>query len=214
MSNYPVTYAQVPPVERNRLTVFFRLLILIPHALWLLLYGIAVYVAVVIAWFAIVFTGRWPLGLYDFTAGFLRLSGRVFAYGSLITDTYPPFDGGEHPEYPVRIAIAPPKATYSRAKTFFRLILAIPIYFVQYVLTLWLLLVAIAVWFCGVFAGRTSPGLMETMRMPAAFYLRANAYFFLLTEDWPPFDPGAPAAAPAAAPAPPAPPAAPAMPSS
>jgi hypothetical protein len=41
-----------------------------------------------------------------------------------------------------------------------------------------------------VFAGSTSPGLTEAMRMPMAYYVRANAYFYLITEDWPPFDPG------------------------
>jgi hypothetical protein len=190
MSNYPVTYTQDPPLQRNRLTVFFRALMVIPLAIWACIYGLAFLVVVVLAWFAIVFTGRWPAGLYEFAAGFTRYSGRVLAYCYLITDTYPPFDGGEHPEYPVQIVIAPPKDEYSRLKAFFRVILAIPIYIVQYVFSIWLFFVAIAIWFCGVFAGRTSPGLMEAMRMPMAYYIRANAYFYLVTEDWPPFDPG------------------------
>jgi hypothetical protein len=190
MHNYPVVYTQDPPEKRNRLTVFFRALMVIPLAIWAFFYGIAFFVVVVIAWFAILFTGRWPGGLYDFAAGFLRYSSRVFAYLYLITDVYPPFDGGEHPEYPVQIVIAPPKAEYSRLKTFFRAILAIPIYIVQYVFSLWLFVVAVAIWFCGVFAGRTSAGLMEAMHMPMAYYIRANAYFYLITEDWPPFDPG------------------------
>ena len=190
MSNYPVTYTQDPPEKRSRLTVFFRALMVIPLAIWCFFYGIAFLVVVVIAWFAIVFTGRWPAGLYDFAAGFTRFSSRVFAYLYLITDAYPPFDGGEHPEYPVQIAIAPPKDEYSRLKAFFRAILAIPIYIVQYVFSLWLFVVAVAIWFCGVFAGRTSAGLMEAMRMPMAYYIRANTYFCLITEDWPPFDPG------------------------
>jgi len=190
MSNYPVAYTQAPPVKRNRLSVLFRVLLVIPHYIWGLFYAIASLVVVVIAWFAILFTGRWPAGMYEFTAGFQRFAGRLTAYTYVIVDAYPPFDGGEHPEYPVRIIIPPPKPEYSRLKTFFRLILAIPIYIVQYFFTLWLFVVAVALWFCGVFAGSTSPGLTEAMRMPMAYYVRANAYFYLITEDWPPFEPG------------------------
>lgn len=190
MSTYPVVYEQDPPEKRNRLTVFFRAICVIPHFIVGFFYGIAFFLAVVVAWFAIVFTGRWPGGLYDFAAGFLRFSARLYGYLYLITDVYPPFDGAEHPEYPVRLVIPPPKPQYSRLKTFFRAILSIPIYIVQYVFSLWLFVVAIAIWFIAVITGKTSSGLMEAMRMPMAYYLRANAYFYLVTEDWPPFDPG------------------------
>jgi hypothetical protein len=190
MSTYPVVYTQDPPEKRNRLTVFFRFFCVIPHLIWACIYGIAFLVVVVIAWFAIVFTARWPAGLYDFAAGYLRFIARVYAYMYLIVDVFPPFDGGEHPEYPVRFQIAPPKESYSRLKAFFRVILAIPIYIVQYVLSLWLFVVSVALWFVAVFTGKTPAALTEAMRMPMAFYLRANAYFALVTEDWPPFDPG------------------------
>ena len=190
MSTYPVVYEQNPPEKRNRLTVFFRAICVIPHFIVAFFYGIAFFLSVVVAWFAIVITGRWPAGLYDFAAGFMRFSARLYGYLYLITDVYPPFDGAEHPEYPVRLTIAPPKEKYSRLKTFFRAILAIPIYIVQYVFSLWLFVVAIAILFVAVITGKTSGGLMEAMRMPMAFYLRANAYFYLVTEDWPPFDPG------------------------
>jgi len=190
MSDYPVTYKQRPPEQRNRLTIFFRAFMAIPQFIWGFFYGLAFLVVVLIAWFAIVFTGKWPRGMYDFAAGYLRWSGRVCGYLYLITDDYPPFDGGEHPDYPVQVHIAPPKESYSRVKTFFRIILAIPVYVIQYIFSIWLFFVAIAIWFVGVFAGKTSAGLMEAMRMPMAYYIRSNAYFYLITEDWPPFEPG------------------------
>lgn len=190
MSTYPVVYTQDPPAKRNRLTVFFRLFCVIPHFLWAYVYGIAFVVAVVLAWFAIVLTGRWPAALYDFAAGYLRFLARMYAYLYLVTDVFPPFDGGEHPAYPVRYEIAPPKASYSRLKAFFRVILAIPVYLVQYALSFFLFVVAVALWFVAVFTGRTPAQLAEAMRMPMAYYLRANAYFTLVTEEWPPFDPG------------------------
>lgn len=190
MSDYPVRYEQQPPEKRNRLAIFFRWLLAIPHYIWSFFYGIAAFLAAFIAWFAIVITGRWPRGLYDFVAGFERYYGRLTAYASLVVDTYPPFDGGEHPEYQVQIIVAPPKEQYSRLKAFFRFILAIPIAIVQYVLSIWLFILSVAIWFVGVFGGSTSAGLMEATRMPMAYYIRANAYFFLIAEDWPPFEPG------------------------
>lgn len=190
MSDYPVTYTQRPPEQRNRLTVFFRLIIAIPHLIWACLYGIAFGIVVFIAWFAILFTGRWPQGMYDFAAGFIRFYGRLLAYVYLISDTYPPFDGGEHPDYDVQIRVAPPKESYSRLKTFFRFILAIPVAILQYLFSLWLFAVAVVIWVVAVFTGKTGAGLMEAMRMPMAYYVRAAAYIYLVTEDWPPFEPG------------------------
>lgn len=77
--------------DRNRLTVFFRLFMVIPHVIVLALVGIAVFVAVLIAWFAVLFTGKWPAGLQAFVLGFFRWSTRVSGYMNLLTDEYPPF---------------------------------------------------------------------------------------------------------------------------
>ena len=88
---------------RNRLTVFFRWIVLIPWAIVAFFYGIAAYVAVIIAWFALLFTGKYPEGLYDFNAGFLRFAARVNGFGYLLTDEWPPFGGDEDPNYPMRL---------------------------------------------------------------------------------------------------------------
>jgi hypothetical protein len=188
MSTYPVVYQQSPPVERNRLTVFFRLFMLIPHWIWICIYGIGAFVVIFCAWFAILFTGRYPAGMYEFVAGFLRYSTRVNAYSYLVCDTFPPFDGGEHPEYPVTVAVAPAPEQLSRLTTFFRWLLFIPVYVIVYVFTIWLEVVAIAIWFVAVFAGKTSPGLTEVQRFPMAYTVRATAYGMLLTDRWPPFE--------------------------
>lgn len=187
---YPVAYDQRPPERRNRLTVLFRALLAIPHFIVGGIYGFVASFTLLIAWVAIVLTGRYPAGLYDFNAGFTRYTSRLVAYYLCVVDDYPPFGIGDHPEYPVRVPIGPPKARYSRAKAFFRIILMIPVAVIAYVMQLWLFAVAIALWFLGVFTGRTSPAITEAMRLPMAYYTRANAYFFLVTEDWPPFDPG------------------------
>jgi hypothetical protein len=64
----------------------------IPHYIVLAFLGIAAVVCVIIAWFAILFTGRYPKGLFDFILGVFRWSLRVQAYALLmLTDKYPPF---------------------------------------------------------------------------------------------------------------------------
>lgn len=81
-----------PQLEgRNRVTTFFRILLVIPHVVVLALLGIGAAVCFVIAFFAVLFTGRWPGGLRDFVVKVLRWSLRLQAYTMLLTDEYPPF---------------------------------------------------------------------------------------------------------------------------
>jgi len=89
---YPVTYSVEPqPGVRNRLSVGFRLILVIPHAVVLLFVGIAWCVTAFIGWLAILFTGAYPEGLYRFGVGYLRWSLRVETYLLLMQDEYPPF---------------------------------------------------------------------------------------------------------------------------
>ncbi len=188
-SAYPVGY-QVEFVERrSRLTTFFRMLMAIPVLLVMIVYGIVAYVAVVIAWFALLITGRYPEGLYGLVGGVLRLATRANAYMWLATDTYPPFGLGEHPEHPVQVPIGPPKASYSRLKVLFRIILGIPVILINYALGIVLEIAALLSWFWIVVTGRQHSGLQSALDLGLAYSTRHNAYFALLTEDWPPFSP-------------------------
>jgi hypothetical protein len=67
-------------------------LLAIPHWFLLIFLWIAAFVVVIIAWFAILFTGRYPRGLFDFVEGVIRWENRVVGYAiTLVTDRYPPF---------------------------------------------------------------------------------------------------------------------------
>ncbi len=78
--------------ELNRWLPLVKWLLAIPHYILLVFLSIAAIVAVIIAWFAILFTGRYPRGLFDFVLGVLRWGNRVNAYAFvLVTDLYPPF---------------------------------------------------------------------------------------------------------------------------
>jgi hypothetical protein len=89
---YPTTFAVDRPTgERNRLSVGLRLIYAIPHIIVLIFLNIALLFTSIFAWFAILFTGRYPGGLYEFAVGVLRWDLRVETYLLLMRDEYPPF---------------------------------------------------------------------------------------------------------------------------
>jgi len=185
--SYPVTFEADYVEQRNRLTTFFRLILLIPVAIVLYVFGIVASIAIVIAWFAIVITGRYPAGLFKFVADFNRFVARVTAYAVLLTDVYPPFNGADDPAYPVRMEFAGPLDPYSRLKTFFRIILAIPIMVLRYVMGLLLEIGAIAAWVVIVVTGKMPRCLFDLMVLANSYTARSDAYLYLLTETYPPF---------------------------
>jgi hypothetical protein len=185
--SYPVMFEADYVEERSRLTAFFRLLLAIPLAIWLYIYAIVGSIAVVIAWFAIVITGRYPRGLYDFVAGFTRFLTRFTAYTALLCDPYPSFGGSDDPAYPVRMSFAGPLEQYSRLKTFFRGLIAIPLLIIRYIMGLLLEVGAIAAWFVIVVTGKMPRGLFDLMVLANSYNARSDAYLYLLTETYPPF---------------------------
>jgi Domain of unknown function (DUF4389) len=184
---YPVTFEMDYVEKRSRLTTFFRLILAIPHFIVLYLYGLAAAIVVIIAWFALLFTGRYPLGMYDFVAGYLRYATRMYGYIWLATDEYPPFSGDPALPYPVRLNIEAPKAEYSRLKVLFRIILAIPIIIINYAMQIVAEVGAFLAWFAIVALGRQPKGLQDMIGLGLSYHQRSSAYFALLTEDWPPF---------------------------
>jgi hypothetical protein len=185
--SYPVTFEADYAEKRSRLTAFFRLILAIPLAIWLYIYALVASIAIVIAWFAIVITGRYPQGLYDFIAGYTRFITRFTGYAVLLCDPYPSFGGSDDPDYPIRMRFAGPLESYSRLKTFFRLILAIPILVLRYVMGILLEIGAIGAWIVIIITGKLPRGLFDVMVLANSYTARSDAYLYLLTETYPPF---------------------------
>lgn len=91
-SAYPIRYQSAEEVtNRNRLTTFFRVIMIIPHYIIVSVLMYAAQIVALIGWFAALFTGSLPAGLHNFLAGFTRWNARYMAYALLQVDEYPPF---------------------------------------------------------------------------------------------------------------------------
>lgn len=87
----PARFSIQEPGDMSRLLPFVKGLLAIPHFFVLMFLGIGVYFVLVFAFFAVLFTGRWPEGARNFVIGFERWAFRVMAYVLFMTDDYPPF---------------------------------------------------------------------------------------------------------------------------
>ena len=90
-SGYPIRFEVAYPDELSRWLIFVKWLLAIPHYIILYFLQILFSVVTLIAFFAILFTKRYPRALFDFGVGMLRWSERVTMYVNLATDVYPPF---------------------------------------------------------------------------------------------------------------------------
>src|SRR5438105_3144924 len=124
MAGVPARIIVTDDLRRSRLTVFFRLLLAIPHLVWLALWTVAAFLAAIGNWFATLAVGRSPSPLYRFLAAYVRYSTHVNAFLLLAANPFPGFTGAAG-SYPIDVEIAPP-APQHRLKTLFRLVLAVP----------------------------------------------------------------------------------------
>lgn len=189
-NDYPVSFEMDYIPGRSRLTTFFRYVLALPHIIFAYAYSLVFLVVWVIAWFALLITGRWPEGPYRFVCGYLRYITRLAGYLSLGVDHYPPFGGGDDPSYPIRVGIDRPLASYSRLKVLFRFIYAILALVIRYALGLIVGVVAVLSWFAIVVLGRQPEGLQNALDFSLAYTTKADALIFLITETYPPFGGG------------------------
>jgi hypothetical protein len=183
--------------------------LVIPHWICLAFLWLAFVVLTVIAFFAILFTGRYPRGIFDFNLGVLRWTWRVgfYSYSALGTDRYPPFTLADVPDYPARIDVAYPESL-SRGLVLVKWwLLAIPHYIVVGIFAggawgAWSGRGGDAAWIgsgglIGLLACFAGIALLFTTRYPKPIYdfvlgmnrwvWRVVAYAALMTDSYPPF---------------------------
>jgi hypothetical protein len=179
----PQVYVSRAAQERtSRPTVAFRFILIIPHLIVLWFVGIAATVVGTIAWFAALFTGRVPQGMYDFLAWVVGYGTRVWAYGALLTDRWPTF-GGNDP-YPVAVWLPGPDRV-NRAAVFFRFILIFPAYFMAAWTALGLVIAGPILWLIILIKGRIPRPVFNSTAAVLRYQTRYWAYAHLLTAAWP-----------------------------
>ena len=183
---YPLRFDIEYPEKLSRWLIFVKWLLAIPH--FLILYALSAVANVItfIAFFAILFTGRYPRGLFDFVVNIYRWQENVFAYYGLFRDEYPPFSW-EAGKYPVTFEVDYPE-NLSRWLIFVKWLLVIPHIIVLFFLYIVALVVWVIVWFAILFTGRFPRGLFDFLVGVSRWSLRVNAYaVLLLRDDYPPF---------------------------
>jgi hypothetical protein len=183
LPEHPVTLTVDDDLRRSRLTVFFRLLLAIPHVVWLVLWGVAVLFATIANWLVTLVRGRSPSALHRFLAAYIRYSIHVSAFLFLVGNPFPGFTGREG-GYPIDVHMPPP-APQNRWVTGFRLVLALPALLVQSAIGGAGWAAALLGWFAVLATGRMPRGLRNLGAYSLRYTAQSSAYTYVLTDRYP-----------------------------
>jgi hypothetical protein len=184
---------------RNRLTVAFRLILVIPHAILLYVFNIAAEVVTVLHWFVQVFTGKRNEGMFNFVNKWLGYTAHVWTYEGLLYDQYPGFvdDDGKTP---VRYQMVFDAGPVNRLTVALRFLWAIPAAVIGLLLGIGGVVMTIITWFIIVFTGKMPRGQYDFLIKVHQYAVELYAYTSLLTDEYPKYArapaPGQPLTAP------------------
>ena len=197
---HPVRLVVRDDLARRRLTVLFRLVLAIPHLLWVSLYGTAAFVVAFFAWLGILVRGRSPKSIQRFLVNYTRYTVHLSAYLCLAASPYPGFSGDA--SYSVDVEIDPP-GPRRRLSAAFRLVLAIPALVLSSALAGSLLgalvsvglgglvaTVALLGWFVCLARGCMPRGMRDAAVFAIGYGAQVTAYTLLVTDRYPDSTPG------------------------
>jgi hypothetical protein len=173
--------------EYARLLPLVKWLLAIPHYIVLLVLTIGALFAAIAAFFAVLFTARYPEGLFNYAVGVMRWSQRVGAYVLLMTDRYPPFTLQHDPEHPVRFEIDHPEDGMARWRPLLQWLLAIPYLLVARILGYLAGLLTVFAFFTILFTKNYPDGMFRIVLVTMRWQARGQAYFGFLIPKYPPF---------------------------
>lgn len=200
MAVYPVRLEGEPTEHLSRWLWLVKWLLLIPHFFCLFFLFVTLVLATIAAFFVLLFTGRYPRGLFDWNVGVLRWAWRVsfYGYSALGTDLYPPFTMGEAPSYPATLEIDYPEEQRSGLPLIGWWLLGIPQYTIAGLLAGGGLgwarygagVVGVLVFVIGMlllFRNRYPRDVFDVLMGFNRWVMRVAAYALLMTPEYPPF---------------------------
>ncbi len=200
---YPVAYDVLRAEQQSRITnfplfigTFIRAILLIPHIIVLYFLQLAAAVVYFIATFVILFTGKYPPGMFRFIVNVMRWNANIGSYYLHLHDRYPPFSLTAVEGYPLSFAVVYPEQS-SRVLNFplfigmlIRIILLIPHLIIIYILYLITMIIVFIAQFAILFSG-SFPASMHSFAVSVGRWAtRVSAYMYGLTDRYPPFSRG------------------------
>jgi hypothetical protein len=186
--DYPLRVEAERQEEYARFLPLVKWLLAIPHYIVLALLGIGAFFVIIVSFFAVIVTGRYPESLWDFMIGVFRWQLRVYAYVFLVTDRYPPFSLEDDPSYPVRLEVPYPADGVARWRPLVAWLLIIPYAIVAAVLYYLGAVVAFLALFAILFTRQFPEGLFGIVVNSLRYQVRSVMYSDWLTTKYPPFD--------------------------
>ena len=180
---HPVRLRLEDDLRRSRFTVLFRLLLALPHIVWLLGWTVLAYLAAFVNWFVVLVGGRSWRPLHRFVAAFVRYQSHVIAFLYLVANPFPGFTGREG-SYPLEIVIDGPERQ-RRLVTLFRLLLMLPALALYASLANLLIAVAIGGWFASLVTGRMPSGLRALGAVLVRYSAQVTSYLLVVTDRYP-----------------------------
>ncbi len=216
MTPFPLTYNIEHQGEYNRWLPLVKWLLVIPNAFVFIFVALAAVFAWIGSFFVVLFTARYPRGIFDFLVGVGRWGARLGAYVCLLTDKYPPFSIHPQPDDTVVYDLAYPEQGVDRWRPLVHWILIFPYHLIAGVLGYLVGLMAFISFFTILFTKKIPPGIFDMALNGIRWQARSSIYGAWMVTKYPPFEwdpeqpapPTATAVQPAAA-QPPAPPAEP-----
>jgi hypothetical protein len=186
-ADYPVQVDAQRQEEYHRLLPLVKWLLAFPHYVVLIVLAIGVFFAKIYAFFAVIITGRYPEGVFNYVTGVFRWGWRVSSYVYLLNDRYPPFSLDDHPDYPAQLEIAYPADGVNRWRPLVHWLLIIPYAIVAGLLQSLAAIVAFIGVFVILFTKNLPEGMFKLILIPFRWQVRSGAYSLFMVTKYPPF---------------------------
>jgi hypothetical protein len=184
MNEHPITLHVMDDLRRSRLTVFFRLLLALPHLLWLYLWAVVAEIVALLNWFVALIIGRPAKPFQRFIAAWLRYATTVIAYLLLIANPFPGFTG-EPGSYPIELEVPTTPEKQNRFKTFFRILLVYPALIVGGITMYIAYFITMLAWWAAMITGRMPRGFRDFGANAIRYLMQVYGYLFLVTGTYP-----------------------------